>query len=120
ADEPEIRSSHSGAMNLPRRNFLGSSLVLLGSKLLEALTVPLWQWQRALILNAERPNAAETSPVIFVDVAREAGLNAVNVWGSIDHKRYIIEAKGSGIAFFDYDHDGWLDVYLINGTRLDA
>ena len=58
------------------------------------------------------------SPVHFVDVAREAGLNIPNVWGGPNHKRYIIEAKGSGIAFFDYDNDGWLDIYLTNGTRL--
>ena len=50
----------------------------------------------------------------------EAGLNVPNVWGGVDHKRYIIEAKGSGLAFFDYDNDGWLDIYLTNGTRLDA
>jgi hypothetical protein len=42
------------------------------------------------------------------------------VWGGVDHKKYIIEAKGSGLAFFDYDNDGWLDIYLTNGTRLDA
>ena len=54
----------------------------------------------------------------FVDVAHEAGLNIPNVWGDPNHKRYIIEAKGSGIAFFDYDHDGWLDIYLTNGTQL--
>jgi hypothetical protein len=41
------------------------------------------------------------------------------VWGGADHKRYIIEAKGSGLAFFDYDHDGWLDIYLTNGSRLN-
>ena len=52
--------------------------------------------------------------------SREAGLTAPNVWGAVDHKRYIIEAKGSGLAFFDYDNDGWLDIYLTNGTRLDA
>ena len=59
-------------------------------------------------------------PVQFVDVGQQAGLNAPNVWGGIDHKRSIIEAKGSGLAFFDYDHDGWLDIYLTNGDRLDA
>ncbi|PYX80096.1 MAG: RNA-binding protein [Acidobacteria bacterium] len=107
-------------MNLPRRNFLGCCVALLGSKLLEALTMPLWQWNRSLILNAGGAHASDTSPVIFVDVAREAGLKAPNVWGATDHKKYIIEAKGSGIAFFDYDHDGWLDIYLTNGTRLDA
>ena len=56
----------------------------------------------------------------FVDVAREAGLTTPNVWGGVENKKYIIEAKGSGISFFDYDQDGWLDIYLTNGTRLDT
>jgi hypothetical protein len=60
------------------------------------------------------------SPVQFVDVARQAGLSTPNVWGGVDHKRLIIETKGSGIAFFDYDNDGWLDIYLTNGNQLDA
>ena len=42
------------------------------------------------------------------------------MWGGVDKKRIIIETKGSGIAFFDYDNDGWLDIYLTNGSRLDA
>jgi hypothetical protein len=58
--------------------------------------------------------------VQFVDVAREAGLTTPNVWGGVDSKSYIIEAKGSGIAFFDYDQDGWLDIYLTNGSRLNT
>ena len=104
-------------MNLPRRRFLGSSLLVFGGTLMDALTTPLWRWRRSLIL---QPTAASnpTSPVQFVDVAREAGLNVPNVWGGADHKGYIIEAKGSGLAFFDYDNDGWLDIYLTNGTRL--
>jgi enediyne biosynthesis protein E4 len=104
-------------MNLPRRHFLGSSLLVLGSTLMDALTTPLWRWNRPLLLT---PSAATSSAsqVQFIDVAREAGLNIANVWGDADHKRYIIEAKGSGIAFFDYDNDGWLDIYLTNGTRL--
>ena len=59
------------------------------------------------------------SPVVYVDVAKEAGLTVPNVWGGVNHKNYIIEAKGSGIAFFDYDMDGWLDVFLTNGMRLE-
>ena len=108
-------------MLLPRRRFLGTSLFVMGNALTEALATPLWRWtDPALIAAAKAPTTSGTSPVQFVNVARQAGLTTPNVWGGVDHKRSIIEAKGSGIAFFDYDHDGWLDIYLTNGTRLDA
>jgi hypothetical protein len=108
-------------MNLPRRRFLGSSLLLLGSQLVDALATPLWKWRRPMVVEAANlPSSPAASPVTFLDVGREAGLNIPNVWGSTEHKRSIIEAKGSGLAFFDYDHDGWLDIYLTNGTLLDA
>src|SRR3954471_8093575 len=107
-------------MNIPRRHFLGSSLIVLGSTLMDALTTPLWKWKNSAVLQAATANTAVKSTVTFVDVAREAGLNAPNVWGAVDHKRYIIEAKGSGLAFFDYANDGLLDIDLTNGTRLDA
>jgi hypothetical protein len=107
-------------MNLPRRHFLGSSLMVLGSTLLDALTTPLWKWKNSAMPQAARAATPAASSVVFVDVAKEAGLTAPNVWGARDHKSYIIEAKGSGLAFFDYDNDGWLDVYLTNGTQLDA
>src|SRR4030095_7333634 len=106
-------------MNLPRRRFLGSSLIVLGSSLLDALTTPLWRWSGTTILQAAK-KAQPTSPVTFVDVARDAGLTTPNVWGGTDRKKSIIEAKGSGLAFFDYDNDGWLDIYLTNGTRLNT
>ncbi|HWC16365.1 MAG TPA: VCBS repeat-containing protein, partial [Terriglobales bacterium] len=106
-------------MTISRRRFLGSSLLVFGSTLLDAVTTPIWNWRSKLVVEAAKPPNV-TSAVTFVDVAREAGLNVPNVWGAVDRKRSIIEAKGSGIAFFDYDNDGWLDVYLTNGTRLDA
>jgi hypothetical protein len=58
-------------------------------------------------------------PVTFVNVSREAGTAVPHVWGSRDSQRYIIEVKGSGLGFIDFDNDGWLDVYLSNGVRFD-
>jgi enediyne biosynthesis protein E4 len=107
-------------MIFPRRRFLGSSLFMLGSPLIEALATPLWNWRNPDLVEAAVSTPAATSPVRFVNVAQQAGLTIPNVWGGVDHKRSIIEAKGSGLAFFDYDHDGWLDIYLTNGDRLDA
>ena len=56
----------------------------------------------------------------FTEVAKEAGVTAPNVWGGITKKKYILETKGNGVAFFDYDRDGWPDIYLSNGTRLEG
>ena len=106
-------------MFIPRRRFLGSSLIMLGSALTEALATPLWRWKTPLALEAAASNPG-SSPVQFVDVAQRAGLTIPNVWGGVDRKRVIIETKGSGLAFFDYDGDGWLDIYLTNGNRLGA
>jgi hypothetical protein len=106
-------------MIIPRRRFLGSSLFVLGNNLLDTLITPLWNLGERFQVKAA-VSAPTGSPVQFIDVAEQAGLKIPNVWGGIDHKRVIIETKGSGIAFFDYDNDGWLDIYLTNGSRLDA
>jgi enediyne biosynthesis protein E4 len=106
-------------MIIPRRRFLGSSVFMLGSNLLDALTTPLWKLSDRFQIKAG-VSAPPASPVQFIDVAEKAGLTTPNVWGGVDRKRLIIETKGSGLAFFDYDNDGWLDIYLTNGSRLDA
>jgi len=56
----------------------------------------------------------------FTDVARQAGLTHPIVYGGLDSKSYIIEVVGCGIAFLDYDNDGWLDIFVLNGTRLEG
>jgi enediyne biosynthesis protein E4 len=106
-------------VRLSRRRLLGSSLLLFDNIVLDALTTPLWRWNRPLLAQMTGSGSQSTA-VTFVDAGREAGLNTPNVWGGVTHKQYILEAKGSGIAFFDFDHDGWLDIYLTNGTRLDT
>ena len=56
----------------------------------------------------------------LVDVAREAGLREPIVYGPVETKKYILETIGCGCAFFDYDNDGWMDVFILGGTRLDG
>ena len=56
----------------------------------------------------------------FIDVAEKAGLTAPNVFGGLDTKKYIIETTGNGVAIFDYDNDGWPDIFLVNGTKLEG
>jgi hypothetical protein len=56
----------------------------------------------------------------FTDVAAKAGLTAPLIYGPEDHKTYILETVGCGCAFIDYDNDGWLDIFLLNGTRLEG
>ena len=64
--------------------------------------------------------AAARRAVVFTDVTAAAGLlRATNVSGSPDDKQLLLEEMGGGAAFFDYDHDGWLDIFLVNGTSLD-
>ncbi len=56
----------------------------------------------------------------FTDVAAQAGLTQPIVYGGTDTKSYIIEVVGCGVAFLDYDNDGWLDLLVLNGTRLEG
>jgi hypothetical protein len=56
----------------------------------------------------------------FTDVAASSGLTQTLVYGNSDHMTYILEANGTGCAFFDYDNDGWIDIFLPGGRRLEA
>src|SRR6267154_1389561 len=56
----------------------------------------------------------------FVDIAEQAGLRQPVIYGGVDHKQYIIETVGCGVAFIDYDNDGWMDIFLLSGTRIEG
>ena len=56
----------------------------------------------------------------FTDVAHAAGLRAPVIYGGVNTKKYILEANGCGCAFIDYDNDGWMDIFLLSGTRLEG
>jgi hypothetical protein len=56
----------------------------------------------------------------FTDIAKKAGLTDSVVFGGVDRKKYIIETTGTGVAIFDYDNDGWPDIFIVNGSSLEA
>ena len=71
------------------------------------------------VLPAPRPKfSGRPWPVTFTDVALRSGLRFPVVYGEEDEKRYIFEANGPGVAFYDYDNDGWIDAFVPNGTLL--
>jgi enediyne biosynthesis protein E4 len=107
------------ALFLSRRGFLRSlsrsALVLPLSDVLALVRRPL-----RFASSANSPTETEGIGATFVDVAREAGLNAKTLFGGEHKNKYLLETTGCGVAFYDYDQDGWLDIFLVNGWRLDG
>ena len=62
----------------------------------------------------------KTGPIVFRNVAEQAGLTGWHNVTGTPAKHLIIEAKGSGVCLLDYDLDGWLDIYLVNGSTVEA
>src|SRR5258708_29632984 len=56
----------------------------------------------------------------FTDVAAQAGLRAPIIYGPPDHMDYILESMGCRVAFLDSDNHGWLDIFLLSGTRREG
>ena len=67
------------------------------------------------------PLTPKDSPPLaqFEDIALKAGLTMTNIFGGVNTKTYIIETTGTGVAIFDYDNDGWPDIFFVNGTTLE-
>src|SRR5579885_2601617 len=65
--------------------------------------------------------AGSAKPIAhFTDIADKAGLTAPVIFGGENTKKYIIETTGTGVAIFDYDNDGWPDIFVVNGTTLEG
>jgi enediyne biosynthesis protein E4 len=62
----------------------------------------------------------DSGPVVFKDVTKEAGLSGWTHVMGVPQKNFIVETNGSGVALLDYDNDGWLDIYLVNGATFDS
>jgi hypothetical protein len=106
-------------MNFTRRSFVylgAGAAVCLGNK-----------W---LLGQGVSPHTAKSLPrpapsgrpfgAHLVDIAQEAGVRAPIVYGGVEKKKYIIESTGCGCAFIDYDNDGWMDLFVLSGTRLEG
>jgi hypothetical protein len=75
----------------------------------------------SILFGASQLPKSNLEPIAhFTDIAKKAGLTDPVVFGGVDTKKYIIETTGTGVAIFDYDNDGWQDIFIVNGTSLDA
>src|SRR5271169_733720 len=81
-----------------------------------ALLLP-FSW---LFTLAQLPKTNPKPLAHFTDIAQKAGLANPVVFGGVHTKKYIIETTGTGVAIFDYDNDGWPDIFVVNGTTLDV
>jgi enediyne biosynthesis protein E4 len=111
-------------LSLSRRSFLQSlsrSALVLPLEGVFSLALP-WR-ARAVVNQVQEKSATQAAPdlgISFVNVAKESGLNAKTIFGGEHKNKYLLETTGCGVAFYDYDNDGWLDIFLVNGSRLEG
>ena len=76
--------------------------------------------QRSRLWSSPPEHSAVKLGFSLTDVAKQAGLGqAINITGGKTRKRNLLEEMGCGAAFFDYDNDGWMDIFMVNGTTSD-
>lgn len=103
--------SAAGRQNAPQGQTAGGGMASAGP-------------QAAVFDSEHRPITAggfvKTGPIVFQDVAKQAGLTSWHHKAGTPEKKLILEAKGPGVCLLDYNHDGWLDIYLVNGSTYEA
>ena len=70
-----------------------------------------------LLSTPARMTGAPAIDVHFIDITEQAGIKFKHV--SSPEKKYIVESMSGGVALFDYDNDGYLDIYLVNSLTVD-
>ena len=103
-------------MTITRRSFVLLSLCASAQQLLGQQGIA----SRDVKAQAKPAPSGRPFNAHFTDIAKAAGLTHPTIYGGVDSKKYIMEANGCGCAFIDYDNDGWIDIFLLSGTRLDG
>lgn len=109
-------------MKLGRRNFLRLSLTALAEAFSRKLVGQQSGGMGGRTATAQKKPLESGRPfdAYFIDIAASAGLTSPVIYGGVDHDDYILEANGCGCAFIDYDNDGWIDIFVLSGTRLSG
>ena len=94
---------------------LGSILSLASPRWLRAVSRPQEKTDPKTV-----PSESDHLGVSFLNVARESGLNVKTIFGGEHKNKYLLETTGCGVAFYDYDNDDWLDIFVVNGSRLEG
>jgi hypothetical protein len=111
--------ANSAFMKITRRAFVGISL---GLPLAASASRALGQGMSTHTTQAQPklPPSGRPFNAHFTDIAKEAGLVEPTIYGNVENKDYILEATGCGCAFLDYDNDGWMDIFVLSGTRMEG
>jgi enediyne biosynthesis protein E4 len=109
-------------MRISRRSFVNLSIGSLGLSAVTPVARLFPQGVSTHTAKAQPKSAPSGRPfnAHFTDIAAAAGLTAPVIYGNPTNNDYILEATGCGCAFFDYDNDGWMDIFLLSGTRLEG
>ncbi|MGH9630665.1 MAG: hypothetical protein ACRD7E_20320, partial [Bryobacteraceae bacterium] len=77
------------------------------------------KWSAALLSITAAMFAVAPRVPVFIDAAKDANLTLHVISGDPKEKRYLIESIGGGLAVIDYNNDGWMDLYVVNGSTIE-
>ncbi len=105
----------------PKSLWSRRSLLRMAPSLCASILVPQSITEAQAPLSTAPAGTAHNKPFsTFTDVARSAGLTATMYYGVPEAVTYIVEEMGGGCAFFDYDNDGWMDIFILGGRTLEG